>query len=61
VTIHGYINTAHGNIISDRCVTQIADEFGSGVRTSLERVKCSGRLQGFSSDDNVAWVKNLIE
>jgi len=38
VTIHAYINTAHGNIISDRSVRKIVDEFGSGVRTSLERV-----------------------
>ena len=52
------INTAPGNIISDRRVRQIVNEFGSGVRTSLERVSGSGRLQSSSSDANVAWVKN---
>ena len=57
-TIHGYINTAHGNIISDKRVKQIVDEFGSGVRTGLEKVSDSGRLQSSSSDTNVAWVKN---
>ena len=57
-TNHGYINTTHGNIITDRRVRQIVNEFGSGVRTSLERVSDSSRFQSSSSDVNVAWVKN---
>ena len=59
-TIHGYINTAHGNI-SNRRVREIFDEFWSGVWTSLEIVGGSGRLQSSSSDANVAWVKKINE
>jgi len=57
-TIHGYINTARGNIISDRRVKQIVDEFESSVRTSLERESGSCRLQSSLSDANVALVNN---
>ena len=49
-TFHGYINTADRNIISDRHVRKIVDEFGSGVRTSLERVSSSGGLKSSSSN-----------
>lgn len=58
--IYRYIQTAWGNIISERRVREIAQEFANGDRTSYERTRGSGRQKTQKRLDLIDQVDEAI-